>query len=59
MKRLTGRLSAVPSRGWARLATHCDGRGLNLVVTDKGAGWQFRYMLNSRARTMGLGAAWA
>jgi hypothetical protein len=40
-----------------RLGTHCDGRNLNLVVTDKGASWQFRFMLNGRVRTMGLGGA--
>jgi integrase len=57
-EKLAGQLSA---RGLPKLlrtlGTHCDGRGLNLVVTDKGASWQFRYMLNGRARTMGLGSA--
>jgi integrase len=56
--RLPGRLSARALPGLLkRLGTHCDGRGLNLVVTDKGASWQFRFMLNGRARTMGLGSA--
>ena len=55
--KLAGRLSARSIPGLLkRLGTHCDGRGLNLVVTDKGASWQFRYMLNGRARTMGLGS---
>jgi integrase len=57
-ERLTGRQSARAIPGLLkRLGTHCDGRGLNLVVTDKGASWQFRFMLNGRARTMGLGSA--
>jgi integrase len=56
-EKLAGQLSARSIPGLLkRLGTHCDGRGLNLVVTDKGASWQFRYMLNGRARTMGLGS---
>jgi len=56
--RLTGRMSARAIPGLLkRLGTHCDGRNLNLVVTDKGASWQFRFMLNGRVRTMGLGSA--
>ena len=56
--RLTGRMPARAIPGLLkRLGTHCDGRNLNLVVTDKGASWQFRFMLNGRVRTMGLGSA--
>jgi integrase len=57
-ERLTGRLSARAIPGLLkRLGTHCDGRGLNLVVTNEGASWQYRYMLNRMRRTMGMGSA--
>ncbi len=37
---------------------HCDGGGLYLQVTSSGArSWIFRFMLNRRAREMGLGSA--
>jgi hypothetical protein len=34
---------------------HADGGGLYLQVTPNGASWVYRFMLNSRAREMGLG----
>jgi integrase len=34
---------------------YADGGGLYLQVTDTGASWVYRFMLNGRARTMGLG----
>jgi len=34
---------------------HCDGGGLYLQITEGGASWVYRYMLNKRAREMGLG----
>jgi integrase len=52
----TGRLTALKV---ARLAgkpgMHADGSGLYLQVTKGGASWIYRYMLNGRAREMGLG----
>lgn len=56
MARTTGRLTAL---GVARAARepgmHADGGGLYLQVTRGGASWIYRYMLNGRAREMGLG----
>jgi integrase len=34
---------------------HHDGRGLYLQITPSGASWVLRYMLNGKAREMGLG----
>jgi integrase len=34
---------------------YADGGGLYLQVTERGASWVYRYMLNGRAREMGLG----
>jgi integrase len=34
---------------------YADGGGLYLQVTERGASWIYRYMLNKRAREMGLG----
>jgi integrase len=34
---------------------YADGGGLYLQVTERGASWIYRYMLNGRAREMGLG----
>jgi integrase len=34
---------------------YADGCGLYLQVTERGASWIYRYMLNKRAREMGLG----
>jgi integrase len=35
---------------------YADGGGLYLQVTERGASWIYRYMLDGRAREMGLGA---
>jgi len=52
----TGRLGALKV---ARLAgkpgMYADGGGLYLQVTSGGASWIYRFMLNGRAREMGLG----
>jgi integrase len=56
MTRATNRLSAVEVRGIARKGMHHDGGGLYLQVSAGGArSWIFRYMLDGRAREMGLG----
>src|SRR5262249_7618270 len=34
-----------------------DGHGLYLQIAEGGASWVYRYMLNGRARWMGLGSA--
>jgi integrase len=51
-----GRLTALKvGRLTARPGMHPDGGGLYLQVTENGASWIYRYMLNGRAREMGLG----
>jgi integrase len=37
------------------IGMHHDGRGLYLQITPGGASWVLRYMLNGKAREMGLG----
>jgi integrase len=50
------RLSAVGIRAEKRPGYHADGEGLYLQVSPTGSkSWVFRYMLNKRAREMGLG----
>jgi integrase len=44
------RLAKAKNRGM-----HGDGGGLWLQITEGGASWVFRFMLNGRARAMGLG----
>src|SRR5215472_10342052 len=34
---------------------HCDGGGLYLQVTERGASWIYKFALNGRVREMGLG----
>jgi integrase len=56
MARSFNRLSAVAVRGLTRKGYYHDGGGLYLQVTAKGAkSWIFKYMLDGRAREMGLG----
>lgn len=56
MARATNRLSAVEVRGITRKGMHHDGGGLYLQVSASGAkSWILRYMLDGRAREMGLG----
>lgn len=50
------RLSAVGVRGFAQKGMYHDGGGLYLQVSAGGAkSWIFRFMLDGRAREMGLG----
>jgi len=56
MVRATGRLSALQvTRVAKRPGMYCDGDGLYLQVGEAGASWLYRFMLNGRAREMGLG----
>jgi integrase len=58
MSRATNRLSAVEVRAITRKGMHHDGGGLYLQVSISGAkSWIFRFMLDGRARAMGLGPA--
>jgi integrase len=55
MARVIGRLTALQVAR-AKPGMHADGGGLYLCVNPHGArSWIFRYMLNRRAREMGLG----
>jgi integrase len=56
MAQTTGRLSALAvERARKTPGMHADGGGLYLQVTANGASWVYRFMLNGRAREMGLG----
>jgi hypothetical protein len=51
-----GRLTALKvERLKSKSGMHADGGGLYLQVTPGGASWVLRYMLNGKAREMGLG----
>jgi integrase len=53
--RTTGRLTALKVEKAKQSGMYADGGGLYLQVTAGGASWVYRYMLNGRAREMGLG----
>jgi integrase len=56
MARTTGRLTALAvERARKKPGMYADGDGLYLQVTTNGASWVYRFMLNGRAREMGLG----
>ena len=55
MARTTGRLTALRVARAKTPGMYADGGGLYLQVTEGGASWIYRYMLNKRAREMGLG----
>jgi integrase len=56
MARTAGGLTALKvGRLVGKPGMHADGGGLYLQVTAGGASWIYRYMLNGRAREMGLG----
>src|SRR6516225_8349807 len=55
MARTTGRLTALKVARAKTPGMYADGGGLYLQVTEGGASWIYRYMLNGRAREMGLG----
>ena len=55
MTRTTGRLTALKVARAKTPGMYADGGGLYLHVTESGASWIYRYMLDGRAREMGLG----
>src|SRR5262249_17339242 len=55
MARMVGRLTALKVARAKRPGMYPDGGGLYLQVTQGGASWVYRFMLNGRAREMGLG----
>ena len=56
MARPIHRLTAVTVAKQSKLGTYADGGGLWLQVTKTHSkSWSFRFMLNGRAREMGLG----
>jgi len=55
MARMMERLTALKVARAKAPGMYADGGGLYLQVTKGGASWVFRYMLNRRAREMGLG----
>lgn len=58
MARTTRKLTTLQVAKLRKPGMHPDGAGLYLQVTPGGArSWIFRYMLNGRAREMGLGSA--
>jgi integrase len=56
MARTIGKLTALKAEKANRAGMYGDGGGLYLRVTEDGAkNWVFRFMLNGRARWMGMG----
>jgi integrase len=55
MARTTERLTALKVQRAKRPGMYPDGHGLYLQVTEVGASWVYRFMLDGRAREMGLG----
>jgi integrase len=55
VSRTTGRLTALRVQRAKAPGMYADGGGLYLQVSEGGASWIYRYMLNKRAREMGLG----
>jgi integrase len=55
MARTTGRLTALKVARAKTPGMYADGGGLYLQVTERGRSWVLRYMINKRAREMGLG----
>src|ERR1700674_1342212 len=55
MARTMGRLTALKVSRAQLPGMYADGGGLYLQVTAGGASWIYRYMLNRKAREMGLG----
>jgi integrase len=55
MARTTGRLTALKVERAKTPGMLCDGGGLYLQISERGRSWIFRFMLDGRAREMGLG----
>ena len=57
MARQIGRLSAIAVSKKKKVGLYADGGGLNLQIAKGGSkSWIFRFMLNGKARSMGLGS---
>lgn len=57
MARQLNKLSAISVSRFKKQGMYSDGGGLNLRVTESGGKfWAFRFMLDGKAREMGLGA---
>lgn len=57
MAQTLGKLTALKVQRLAEPGVYGDGGGLYLQVTGKGAkSWLFRFMVDGRARAMGLGS---
>jgi hypothetical protein len=57
MPKTTHRLTAVELKNLKASGLHPDGAGLYLKVAGSSKSWVFRYMLDGRARYLGLGSA--
>lgn len=56
-KKLSNQLTPLTVKN-AKRGRHADGGGLHLLVKESGArSWVYRFMLNGRARDIGLGSA--
>ena len=55
MAHTVGKLTALKVAREKQPGMYHDGHGLYLQVTEGGASWIYRYMLNGKAREMGLG----
>jgi integrase len=55
MAHAVGKLTALKVARARQPGMYHDGHGLYLQVTEGGASWIYRYMLNGKAREMGLG----
>ena len=55
MAHTVGKLTALKVARAQQPGMYHDGHGLYLQVTERGRSWIYRYMLNGRAREMGLG----
>jgi integrase len=55
MARTAGRLTALKVARAKSPGMYADGGGLYLQITEGGASWIYRYMLNGRSHEMGLG----
>ena len=56
VERIKVRLEAGKSQEPKDIDMHCDGHGLYLQVSERGASWIFRYTRNGRKPEMGLGS---
>ncbi len=55
MPRTANKLTAARVKSLSKTGLYADGNGLYLQVRPNSKSWVFRYMINKRSRTMGLG----